>query len=154
MKILLKCRGLTSVDYVLPVEESDTDPMRVDIVCENGACSVNVEAKNLQMLTNSLNDAGHRILNQAQEFVEAATSNPEVPKPPQMCLIFDNELDQGQTKPGMDDSLLEFVNSIVDQSDRQFELHLNNASQSEQPQTGQLAGDTKQSRRIVYIREK
>lgn len=126
VKILLKCRALTSVDYVLPLEESDTDPMRVDIMCENGACSVNVEAKNLHTLSNSLNEAansGHqRILNQAEEFVEAATSNPEVPKPPQMCLIFDNDLDQGQSKGGMDDSLLDFVNSIVrmDQTDRQW----------------------------------
>lgn len=137
VKILLKCRALTSVDYVLPLEESDTDPMRVDIMCENGACSVNVEAKNLHTLSNSLNEAansGHqRILNQAEEFVEAATSNPEVPKPPQMCLIFDNDLDQGQSKGGMDDSLLDFVNSIVrmDQTDRQWEFHLKDTHQSE-----------------------
>lgn len=157
VKILLKCRALTSVEYVLPLEESETDPMRIDIVCENGTCSVNVEAKNLHTLTNSLTSPdrgsnGHqRILNQAEEFVEAATSNPEVHKPPQMCLIIDNELQErdntgGQGSGskaggggGMDDSLLDFVNSIVrcqDQTtatnqDRQWEFHLNNTNQSE-----------------------
>lgn len=132
VKILLKCRCLTSVDYVLPVEESDTEPMRVDIVCENGACSVNVEAKNLHTLSNSLNEAasiGHkRILNQAEEFVEAATMTSEVPKPPQVCLIFDNELDTGNAKVMDDNCLMDFVNSIVRMD--QTEFHLNNASQS------------------------
>lgn len=133
VKILLKCRALTSVDYVLPVEESDTDPMRVDIVCENGACSVNVEAKNLQTLNNSLNNMGRqRILNQAEEFVEAATANPEVAKPPQVCLIFDNELDSSGTSK-VDDGLMDFVNSIVrsDQNERQWEFQLNNTGQEE-----------------------
>lgn len=136
VKILLKCRGLTSVDYVLPLEESDSDPMRVDIICENGACTVNVEAKNLQTLNNSLieshNIGRQRILNQAEEFVEAATANPEVPKPPQVCLIFDNELDTGNSK-GVDDSLMDFVNSIVkmDSNDRQWEFHLNNNGQED-----------------------
>lgn len=143
MKILLKCRGVTSVDYVLPQEESETDPMRVDIVCENGACSVNVEAKNLHTLSQMSGEGGgggghQRILNQAEDFVEAATSNSEAPKPPQMCLIFDNDIDQGNKAGGMmDDSLLDFVNSIVrmDQTDRQWEFHLNNTNQSEILQT-------------------
>lgn len=156
VKILLKCRGLTTVDYVLPVEESDTDPMRVDIVCENGACSVNVEAKNLHTLTNTLNEAGNsghqRILNQAEEFVEAATSNPDM-KPPQMCLIFDNELDQGQSKVGVDDSLLEFVNSIMrmDQTDRQWEFHLNNTNPSEVIQAVEVSEDPKQSKNHIRL---
>lgn len=176
VKILLKCRAVTSVEYVLPLEESETDPMRIDIVCENGACSVNVEAKNLHTLTNSLAadggpGGGHqRILNQAEEFVEAATSNPEAHKPPQMCLIFDNELqdnttgggggvDGGQgSKTAMDDNILDFVNSIVrchDQSDRQWEFHLNNANQSEvaiQPvETIQTIAESKPSRRYIYF---
>lgn len=133
MKILLKCRALTSVEFELPVTDgSETDPMRVYIVCENGACSVNVEAKNLHTLCNSLNASlGHqRIFNQAEEFVEAATSNPEVPKPPQVCLIFDNELDPtGTGKGGMDESLIEFVNSIVKMD--QTELFFNNTNTAE-----------------------
>lgn len=113
--------------------------MRINILCDNGACSVNVEAKNLHTLCNSLNAqiGTQRILNQAEEFVEAATSNPEVPKPPQVCLIFDNESDTGPKNVADDSLMQDFVNSIV-----RMEFQSNNANSTELA----ITGDTKTSK--------
>lgn len=111
--------------------------MRIDIVCGNGGCFVNVEAKNLYTFNRNIQDPppnGHlRILNQAEEFVEAATRSTDVPKPPQICLIFNSEPQEQINKGQLDSGLLDFVQSIVrmDDTNNQCELHLSNTHQSE-----------------------
>ncbi|XP_058456440.1 UPF0415 protein C7orf25 homolog [Malaya genurostris] len=96
VQCLLSCENVIHVDYPLPLEEQGSK-LRVDIVADGGATWIKVIARNPK----SLSDAVHgrtsygskSILEQAEEYVEAAESNPHMFKPPRVVFRFLSNID-------------------------------------------------------------
>lgn len=84
------------MDYPLPMEDRGSK-LRVDIVADGGATWIKVIARNPK----SLSDAVHgrtsygskSILEQAEEYVEAAEANPHMFKPPRVVFRFLSKID-------------------------------------------------------------
>ncbi|XP_055585842.1 UPF0415 protein C7orf25 homolog [Uranotaenia lowii] len=97
VQCLLSCENVTHVDYPLPLEDRESK-LRVDIVADSGATWIKVIARNPK----SLSDAVHgrtsygskSILEQAEEYVEAAESNPHMFQIPRVVFRFTGKLDQ------------------------------------------------------------
>lgn len=96
-KILLECHGLLYVDYALPIDHRNS-PLRIDAVCDNGATWIKVIARN----SRSIEDAVHgrtsygtkSIVDQAEEYVEASSTNLHMFKQPQIYFIFHSSINQ------------------------------------------------------------
>lgn len=96
VQCLLSCQDVTHVDYPLPLEDRGSK-LRVDIVADGGATWIKVIARNPK----SLSDAVHgrtsygskSILEQAEEYVEAAEANPHMFKPPRVVFRFLSKID-------------------------------------------------------------
>ncbi|XP_062534299.1 UPF0415 protein C7orf25 homolog [Armigeres subalbatus] len=96
VQCLLSCQDVTHVDYPLPLEYRGSK-LRVDIVADGGATWIKVIARNPK----SLSDAVHgrtsygskSILEQAEEYVEAAEAYPHMFKAPRIVFRFLSKID-------------------------------------------------------------
>ncbi|XP_058059058.1 UPF0415 protein C7orf25 homolog [Anopheles bellator] len=93
---LLASSDVKHVDYPLPIEDRAC-PLRVDIVCDGGATWVKVIARNPKSLSDAVygrtSYGSKSILEQAQEFVQAASAFPYMFRPPTVVFRFLSRLD-------------------------------------------------------------
>ncbi|XP_054728657.1 UPF0415 protein C7orf25 homolog [Anastrepha obliqua] len=89
-------REVVHVDCGFPIEGRN-NPLRVDIVCENGLKWIKAIARNSKSLTDAAKGAAsygaRSILDQAQEFVEASAQHLCMFKPPKVVFYFSQTID-------------------------------------------------------------
>ncbi|XP_035894477.1 UPF0415 protein C7orf25 homolog [Anopheles stephensi] len=94
---LLASSDVKHVDYPLPVEDRAC-PLRVDIVCDGGATWVKVIARNPKSLSDAVygrtSYGSKSILEQAEEYVQAACNFPYMFRPPTVVFRFLSKLDE------------------------------------------------------------
>lgn len=88
---LLVSAQVKHVDYPLPVEDRAC-PLRVDIVCDGGATWIKVIARNPKSLSDAVygrtSYGSKSILEQAQEYIKAASNFPYMFRPPTVIFRF------------------------------------------------------------------
>uniref|UniRef100_A0A182M5A5 DUF1308 domain-containing protein n=1 Tax=Anopheles culicifacies TaxID=139723 RepID=A0A182M5A5_9DIPT len=93
---LLVSADVKHVDYPLPVEDRAC-PLRVDIVCDGGATWIKVIARNPKSLSDAVygrtSYGSKSILEQAEEYVQAACNFPYMFRPPTVVFRFLSRLD-------------------------------------------------------------
>ncbi|XP_058118329.1 UPF0415 protein C7orf25 homolog [Anopheles ziemanni] len=93
---LLMSAQVKHVDYPLPVEDRAC-PLRVDIVCDGGATWIKVIARNPKSLSDAVygrtSYGSKSILEQAQEYIQAASNFPYMFRPPTVIFRFLSKLD-------------------------------------------------------------
>uniref|UniRef100_A0A182N9W1 DUF1308 domain-containing protein n=1 Tax=Anopheles dirus TaxID=7168 RepID=A0A182N9W1_9DIPT len=93
---LLESADVKHVDYPLPVEDRAC-PLRVDIVCDGGATWIKVIARNPKSLSDAVygrtSYGSKSILEQAEEYVQAASNFPYMFRPPTVVFRFLSKLD-------------------------------------------------------------
>uniref|UniRef100_A0A182W3J7 DUF1308 domain-containing protein n=1 Tax=Anopheles minimus TaxID=112268 RepID=A0A182W3J7_9DIPT len=93
---LLVSADVKHVDYPLPVEDRAC-PLRVDIVCDGGATWIKVIARNPKSLSDAVygrtSYGSKSILEQAEEYVQAACNFPYMFRPPTIVFRFLSRLD-------------------------------------------------------------
>lgn len=96
VQILKLQRDVVHLDCGFPVE-GRSNPIRVDIVCDNGLRWIKAIARNSKSLTDAANGAAsygaRSILDQAQEFVDASTQHLCMFKPPKVVFYFSQNID-------------------------------------------------------------
>ncbi|XP_053670601.1 UPF0415 protein C7orf25 homolog [Anopheles nili] len=94
---LLASADVKHVDYPLPVEDRAC-PLRVDIVCDGGATWIKVIARNPKSLSDAVygrtSYGSKSILEQAEEYVQAAINFPYMFRPPAVVFRFLSKLDE------------------------------------------------------------
>uniref|UniRef100_A0A182IRY6 Uncharacterized protein n=1 Tax=Anopheles atroparvus TaxID=41427 RepID=A0A182IRY6_ANOAO len=93
---LLLSAEVKHVDYPLPVEDRAC-PLRVDIVCDEGATWIKVIARNPKSLSDAVygrtSYGSKSILEQAEEYIQAANNFPYMFRPPTVVFRFLSKLD-------------------------------------------------------------
>uniref|UniRef100_A0A182RE06 DUF1308 domain-containing protein n=1 Tax=Anopheles funestus TaxID=62324 RepID=A0A182RE06_ANOFN len=93
---LLVSADVKHVDYPLPVEDRAC-PLRVDIVCDGGATWIKVIARNPKSLSDAVygrtSYGSKSILEQAEEYIQAACDFPYMFRPPTVIFRFLSKLD-------------------------------------------------------------
>ncbi|XP_053659448.1 UPF0415 protein C7orf25 homolog [Anopheles marshallii] len=93
---LLVSADVKHVDYPLAVEDRAC-PLRVDIVCDGGATWIKVIARNPKSLSDAVygrtSYGSKSILEQAEEYVQAACNFPYMFRPPSVIFRFLSKLD-------------------------------------------------------------
>ncbi|KAI8128122.1 hypothetical protein FF38_08146 [Lucilia cuprina] len=124
VKILKLQRDVVHVDCGFPVDYRE-NPLRVDIVCENGLKWIKAIARNSKSLTDAARGeasyGARSIIDQAQEFVEAAAQNLCMFKCPKVVFYFsqtiENELLTILQEEGVEIASLEQPSEVVNGSD-------------------------------------
>lgn len=96
VKILEFQKDVVHIDCGFPVEERN-NPLRVDIVCDNGLKWIKAIARNSKSLTDAANGrasyGAKSILDQAEEFVYAANQNLCMFQKPKVVFYFSHDID-------------------------------------------------------------
>uniref|UniRef100_A0A8D8FR92 UPF0415 protein C7orf25 homolog n=1 Tax=Culex pipiens TaxID=7175 RepID=A0A8D8FR92_CULPI len=96
VQCLMSCTDVTHVDFPLPLEDRGSK-LRVDIVADGGATWIKVIARNPKSLADGVHGrtsyGSKSILEQAEEYVEAAEANPHMFKPPRVVFRFLSKID-------------------------------------------------------------
>ncbi|XP_055615477.1 UPF0415 protein C7orf25 homolog [Toxorhynchites rutilus septentrionalis] len=96
VQCLLGCENVTHVDYPLSLEDRGSK-LRVDIVADGGATWIKVIARNPKSLSDGVHGrtsyGSKSIVEQAEEYVEAAEANPHLFKPPRVVFRFLSKID-------------------------------------------------------------
>lgn len=97
VECLLASADVKHVDYPLPIEDRAC-PLRVDIVCDGGATWIKVIARNPKSLSDAVygrtSYGSKSILEQAEEYVQAANNFPYMFRPPTVVFRFLSRLDE------------------------------------------------------------
>uniref|UniRef100_A0A1I8PVU7 DUF1308 domain-containing protein n=1 Tax=Stomoxys calcitrans TaxID=35570 RepID=A0A1I8PVU7_STOCA len=124
VKILQLQRDVVHVDCGFPVDYRE-NPLRVDIVCENGLKWIKAIARNSKSLTDAARGeasyGARSIVDQAQEFVEASSQNLCMFKCPKVVFYFshdiENELLEALQAEGVEIASLEQPSEVDKSSD-------------------------------------
>ncbi|XP_055911653.1 UPF0415 protein C7orf25 homolog isoform X1 [Eupeodes corollae] len=96
VKILELQKDVVHIDCGFPVEERN-NPLRVDIVCENGLKWIKAIARNSKSLTDAANGrasyGAKSIIDQAEEFIYAANQNLCMFRKPKVVFYFSHEIE-------------------------------------------------------------
>ncbi|XP_036344864.1 UPF0415 protein C7orf25 homolog [Rhagoletis pomonella] len=96
VQILKLQRDVVHVDCGFPVE-GRSNPLRVDIVCDNGLRWIKAIARNSKSLSDAAKGAAsygaRSILDQAQEFIDASAQHLCMFKPPKVVFYFSQTID-------------------------------------------------------------
>ncbi|XP_005191322.1 UPF0415 protein C7orf25 homolog [Musca domestica] len=124
VKILQQQRDVVHVDCGFAVDYRE-NPLRVDIVCENGLKWIKAIARNSKSLTDAARGeasfGARSIIDQAQEFVEASSQNLCMFKCPKVVFYFshpiENELSMALEAEGVEIASLEKPSEVDKNSD-------------------------------------